>query len=107
VFFEEILQLCKIFAASIDFIIEMLLFSFIVAVSVLINVHGVTTQESSISSATVNSLNNMFQNVYDEIMIILSLTGDTTNIPLSSPTVYPYINVTGSSQQSLFANSMM
>jgi uncharacterized membrane protein YadS len=75
---------------------------FIVAFIGVINVNAVTTQENVISTATKYSLNNLMQNLYDSAMTLLSLTGDMTDIPLSSPLMFGYTNQTGSQQQALY-----
>ncbi len=82
----------------------MLFLSLIVASLQFLFCSSLVTQQSSISAATQNNLNALLLNAYNRAMVMLTLTNEYPNVPLSQPLFFNYVNFTGTNQQALWGN---
>lgn len=82
----------------------MLFLSLIVVAVQLVLCSSLVTLESYVSMATQNNLNALFLNAYDRAMVMLTLTGKYTNVPLSTPLLFNYVNFTGTNQQAMWGD---
>lgn len=83
---------------------KMLFLSLIIAALQFTFCASLVTQQSSISVATQNDLNALLLNAYNRAMVMLTLTNNYPNVPLSQPLISNYVNFTGTDQQAIWGN---
>ena len=80
----------------------MLAFNCIVLLAFIAVVNGALSRESTVSSATVNSLNNLMLHAYHRATAMLHYTGDVSTVPMSNPYIHSTVSLTGDSQQAIY-----
>lgn len=60
------------------------------------------SREEVISRATHSSLDDLFQQSYHRALGMTAMTGRLNDVPFSQPSVYPPIQITGSTQEAVY-----